>query len=137
MNAAQIMKRKVVAVSLDLPVEDVARVLAEQRVSAVPVIDDDHQLRGMVALENLVSSGPGPRPHWRSILCHPSLLVTRAGILTAKDVMSRDLVTVEPATPLKTLIQMLAKRPIKRLPVVRDGRLVGIISRVDVLRALT
>ena len=136
MHAARIMMRNVVAVSLDLPVEEVAQVLAEHRISAVPVIDDEHQLKGMVTFENLVHAPAERRPHWRALLSDPKLLVRRCDGRTARNVMSRDLVTVEETTPLQTLIQLLAKRPIKRLPVVQDGRLVGIISRVDVLRAL-
>ena len=63
-------------------------------------------------------------------------LVRRGEGLRAAHVMTRDVLTVEETTPIHSLIQMLAKRPIKRLPVLRDSRLIGIISRVDVLRAL-
>lgn len=135
MLARDVMRREVVSVDPGLPVAEVAEVLAGKRISAVPVVDDDGHLLGMVAVEHMVGlQDDGKRPHWREILARPALLLQPQ--TTVAEVMSRDVLTVEETTPLSTLIRLLAKRPIKRLPVVRDGRLVGIVSRVDVLQAL-
>lgn len=135
MLARDVMRREVVSVDPGLPVAEVAEVLAGKRISAVPVADDDGHLIGMVAVEHMVGlQDDGKRPHWREILARPALLLQQT---TVAEVMSRDVLTVEETTPLTTLIRLLAKRPIKRLPVVRDGHLVGIVSRVDVLQALS
>jgi CBS domain-containing protein len=135
MLARDVMRRQVVSVEPSRRLGDVAEVLAGNRISGVPVVDGDGRLLGMIAVENMVCAEDGRRRHWRQILADPSLLLHQEA--SAGEIMSRDVLTVEETTPLSTLIRLLAKRPIKRVPVVKEGRLVGIVSRIDVLQALS
>jgi CBS-domain-containing membrane protein len=134
------MTTKVVAVAPDTPVTEIARLLLERQISAVPVVSDDRQLVGIVS-EGDLTHGLGQegakRSWWLDLLASPQ---TRAEAYLkgqgrlAWDVMTRSVISVTPDTPLPEIARLLEARRIKRVPVLRDGELVGIVSRADLLR---
>jgi CBS-domain-containing membrane protein len=143
MRAADVMTADVVAVGPETSVEEIVCLLLQHRISAVPVIDAAGRLLGMVSEGDLMlRAEPAPagrRPWWLAMLSDSAVLARdhvkprgdRAG-----DVMTRGVVTVGEDAPIEEVARLLERREIKRVPVMREGRVVGIVSRADLLRAL-
>jgi len=146
MKASEIMTREVVAVRPEMPVRQVAKLLLEHGVSAVPVIDATGAPLGMVSEGDLIGRNDtereARRDWWLALLAegealHPDFLASvGASTRTARDIMSAPLVTVEEGTETIEIARLLATYHIKRVPVLRAGRIVGIVSRADLLRAV-
>ena len=146
MTAAEVMTREVVTVGPDSSVRDIARTLLEHRISGVPVVDAAGLLLGVVTEDDLVErvSGPHLPPHIELLggviyLENPLHLdekLRKAMGVTAREVMSTHPVTVQPQTPLHEVADLMVKRKINRFPVVEGRRLVGIITRRDVIATL-
>jgi len=140
MQAQDVMTTKVVTVAPDTPVTEIAKVLLEREISAVPVVSDDRQLVGIVS-EGDLTHGLGQegakRSWWLDLLASPQTKAEaylRGQGRLAWDVMTRSVVSVAPDTALPEIARLLEARRIKRVPVLRDGELVGIVSRADLLR---
>ncbi len=142
MNAADIMTPDVITVHPDTPLDQIVALMLENRISGVPVMEEDY-IAGIVTEGDLlrrVELGSEPR---RS---HILELVSRATPLAAEyvrthgrkasEVMTADVITVDDTTPIADIARILETRRIKRVPVLRDGKLVGIVSRANLLRAL-
>lgn len=143
MKAADVMVTNVVTVGPDACVQDVARTLLDSRISAVPVIGSDGKLLGIVSEGDLmrrVEAGTGrKRPWWLAILTGREVLASefvKEHSRKVTDVMTRRVVTAAPDTPLSTVANLLEKNAIKRVPIVQDGKVVGIVSRANLLQAL-
>jgi CBS domain-containing protein len=141
MQAQDVMTTKVVAVAPDTPVTEIAKLLLERRISAVPVISDDRKLLGIVSEGDLIhglGQEGAKRSWWLDLLASPQTkaeaYLKGQGRL-AWDVMTRSVTSVTPDTPLPEIARLLEAHRIKRVPVLRDGELVGIVSRADLLRA--
>jgi CBS domain-containing protein len=140
MQAQDVMTTKVVAVAPDTPVTEIAKLLVERQISGVPVVSDDRRLLGIVSEGDLIhglGQEGASRSWWLDFFTSPQ---TRAeeylkshGRL-ASDVMTREVVSVTPDTPLPEIARLLEERRIKRVPVLQDSELVGIVSRADLLR---
>jgi CBS domain-containing protein len=137
------MTRDVVTATPVATVTEVARLLVEHRVSALPVVDDDGTLVGIVSERDLIRrseiAGERRPPWWLELVSDPArrakdYVKTHGG--HAGDVMTRNVVTVTEATPVAELARLLEDHRIKRAPVLRDGKLVGIVSRADLVRVL-
>jgi len=144
-QAKDIMTRDVVSVGPDLPAAEIARLLVEHGISAAPVIDAAGAPIGMVSEGDLLGRSIAEREErrdwWLTMLAEgealsPAFLATLHGDHAARDVMAAPVVTVNEATAAPEIARLLATHHIKRVPVVRDGRVVGIVSRADLLRAL-
>src|SRR6202022_2394213 len=139
MKAREVMTTKVVSVGPDLATRKVATVLSDNKISAVPVVDDKGRPIGMVSEGDLVSCDtPDLQAHrdwWLVLLAegemlHPDFLATlRAPDRLVRDVMVSPVVTVGEETDVGEIARLLTAHGIKRVPVVRDGRIVGIVSR--------
>ncbi len=146
MKASDVMTSTVVAAGPDTPVREIARLLLEKGISAVPVVDGGGAPLGMVSEGDLIGRSDAAREArrdwWLALLAEGEALsdefLAHAGSKerTARDIMSAPLVTVGEATEVAEIARLLAAYHIKRVPVVRDGRIVGIVSRADLLRAL-
>jgi CBS domain-containing protein len=141
MKAKDVMTTKVATVGPDMPINAIAALLLERHISAVPVIDDDRRILGIVSEGDLMRRGETERrpSWWLAAFSNAEELArefTKTRGIRAKDVMTREVLTVTEETPIATIAELLEKRRIKRVPVVRDGRIVGIVSRADLLRAL-
>jgi CBS-domain-containing membrane protein len=143
MKAADVMVANVISVTPDVLVQDVAYILLSNRISAVPVIDDDGQLLGIVSEGDLMrraEAGTGRhRSWWLAMLTRPEVLAAdyvREHTRKITDVMTRNVVTATPDTSLQDIATLLEKNGIKRLPIVDGGKVVGIVSRANLLQAL-
>jgi CBS domain-containing protein len=136
MRAVDVMTTAVVSVKPDASVAEVARLLRERCINVVPVIDDSENLVGIVSEGDLLRLARPPR--WLEFLAPRSQLdaCVKDHSKRVKDVMTRNVVTVPEDAPLAAVTDLLETNRVKRLPVVRDGKVVGIISRSDVLQAI-
>lgn len=142
MNAADVMTPSVVSAAPGTPLADLIRLMLDNRISAVPIIEHD-RIVGIVSEGDLVRRAETDtairRPHWLEMLTSGTRLAAdyaRTHGRRADEIMTRDVVTVTEATPLADIVRLFATRRIRRVPVVQDGKLVGIVSRRDLLRAL-
>jgi CBS domain-containing protein len=141
MQAQDVMTTKVVSVAPHTPVAEIAKLLLERQISAVPVVGDDRRLLGIVSEGDLIhelGQDGAPRAWWLDLLASPQARATaylKSHGRLARDVMTRSVIAVPPDAPLPQIARLLEARRIKRVPVVQDGQLVGIVSRADLLRA--
>jgi CBS domain-containing protein len=146
MKAFDLMTPNVVSVGPDVPINQIAKVLVDNGISAVPVVDESGAPVGMVSEGDLIPrrevEREARRDWWLDLLVegqalNPDFLAyLKAPNRKATDVMTCPVVTVDPDINVPEIAQLLAKHRIKRVPVVQDGRVVGIVSRADLLRAL-
>lgn len=143
MFVKDVMSTRVVTVAPDATVQEIARLLRDNKISAVPVVDADGRVQGIVSEGDLIRRpelGTLRQPSWwLDLLAEPrekALDYIKSHGGQAKDVMTRQVVTVGEDAPLEEVANTLEKNGIKRLPVVQDGRLVGIVSRADLLHGL-
>lgn len=143
MQAKDVMTTAVVTIGPNVTVREIARLLLERRISAVPVVNAEGRLMGIVSEGDLIrrpeSGTERPLSWWLSLLASSEeqahhYLKTRG--LRAADVMTRGVVTVAEDTPLDAIAALLERRHIKRVPVMRFGALVGIVSRANLLHGL-
>ena len=143
MQAKDIMTTSVVTVSPDTTVPEIAKLLLERRISAVPVIGEAGQLLGMVSEGDLMRRSENEterhRSWWLGLLDAPEQTAfdyIKSHGRHASDVMTRDIVTVGEDAMLEEIADQLEKHRIKRMPVLRDGKMLGIVSRADLLHGL-
>ncbi len=143
MKARDIMSTKVVTVSPSMTVRDIAALMVEKHVSGLPVLNDNGTLVGMVSEGDLLRRPEiGTEKHRRRWVSFFSGVdsqareFTKSHALRASDVMTEQVIHVSEETPLGDVVGLMEKHNIKRLPVLSDGELVGIVSRADLLRAL-
>lgn len=143
MQAKDIMSSPVITVAPDGDVRETARKLLDHRISAVPVVDKAGKLVGIISESDLMrreDTGTQRQPSWwLSLFTDPDRQIAsyvRSHSLRVSDVMTPHVVTVDEDTPLEQVADVLGRKGIKRVPVLRDGALVGIVSRADLLRGL-
>ena len=144
MRAADIMSAPVVSVGPDTSVKEIAALLFKKRISAVPVLDEG-RLIGLVSEGDLLrrkeigTDRAARAGSWwlRMFDIDPAPVeYIKSHARRARDVMTRDVVTVAPETPVAEIATVLESRGIKRVPVMRDEQLVGIVSRANLVQAL-
>src|SRR5271168_150588 len=143
MRAVEVMTTKVITVGENASVADVAKLLAERGISAVPVVDKQNRVIGMVSEGDLLhrteTGTEKCRSWWLEMMASTNQLAgdyIKSHSANVKDVMTRDVISVSDTTPLADIAILLEANRIKRVPVVRDGKLVGIVSRANLVRAL-
>ncbi len=143
MQAKDVMTRDVVTVGPDTQVGEIAKLLLARRISAVPVVDASGVLRGIVSEGDLLrraeTGTERRRSWWLELLVENRELAheyVKSHGLTAKDVMTAPVVTVGDDADLAEIAAVLERNRIKRVPVTHGGRLVGIVSRANLLQAL-
>ncbi len=143
MNAADIMVKDVVTVGPDAPVMDIAALMLERHISGLPVVDGDGRVLGIVSEGDLIR-----RPEietdrvklgWLRLLVSDEArardFVKHHG-RTAREVMTQPALSVAVDTPLAEVVRLMERHRVKRLPVVERGKLAGLVTRTDLLRAL-
>jgi CBS domain-containing protein len=144
MNARDVMTRDVVSVKSDTPMRKIAALLVEKGISAVPVVDDSGVPIGIVSEGDLIGRKQAEcearEDWWLTVLAEGEALspdfLASLDYPTARDLMSAPVITVHEETNLAEIARILTTHRIKRIPVVRDGCTVGIVSRADLVRAL-
>lgn len=141
MQAIDVMTAPVVTVTPEMNVSEVAKLLLRNRISAVPVVDQNHSIVGMLSEGDLMRrSETGTSENhswWLSLVAdlRAEAFVKSHGV-HVKDVMTRKVISVLEDTPLEEVATLLERHRIKRVPVLRDGRIVGIVSRANLLHGL-
>jgi CBS-domain-containing membrane protein len=137
------MTADVLTVSPDTSVRTIAALLLEHRISAVPVIDASGRVVGIVSEGDLMhraeTGTERPRSRWFELFSDTKDLArefVKSHGLRAADVMTRPVVSVAEDVHVAEVARLFGARRIKRVPVLREGRLVGILSRADLLRGL-
>ena len=143
MRARDVMKTDVLTVTPDTRVGDIAKLLTEHGISAVPVLDQSRRLVGIVSEGDLLHRAEmgteRRRSRWLELFVQDWQLAAeylQSHGRTAEEIMERHVVTVEPETPVATIVETMEKHGIKRVPVVEHERVVGIVTRGDLVRAL-
>jgi len=117
MIASDIMTRKVYTIHPEASAQEAAQLLSQYRISGLPVVNADNKIIGMVTEADIISK------------------VHRDGLCVA-DIMSHKVVAVTEETPVGEIASLLTERKIKRVPVVNGDRLIGIVSRGDIVHAV-
>lgn len=143
MQAKDIMTTTVISVLPETSVREIAGILLTHRISAVPVVDADNRAVGIVSEGDLMRRGENEtvarRSWWLEALFSAddkAAAYVKSHGMIAGDVMTRGLVAVAEDTPVDEIAALLEKHHIKRAPVLRDGKLVGIVSRANLLQGL-
>lgn len=140
MKVQDIMRRDVITVGPETPLKEVARLLVEHRISGLPVVDPEGRVLGVVSEGDLVAKERGAeieRPRLLGALLggnRAKALLGKVEARTAGDAMTAPPITIEPGAPVRAAAALMVERQVNRLPVVEDGRLVGIITRADIVR---
>jgi CBS domain-containing protein len=143
--AADVMQRDLVTVQASDPIEEVARTISEAHVGGVPVIGDTGHIVGILSTRDLVkryadaNAEPGEAVFGATDEEGDEEIVDYepdGSELCAADVMSPDIASVPSTTPLREVARRMVEGEVHRLLVVDDGRLVGLVSTLDILRAI-
>jgi len=136
-TVSDVMTRTVVVVNVSAPFKDVVRRMHEYRVSAVPVVDDDGRLTGIVSEADLILKEDPELEDGAHLFegRHRRHDREKAAGLVARELMTAPVVTVTPDASLGEAARLMHRRGVKRLPVVDDGgKILGILSRADLLK---
>lgn len=143
MHVKDVMTTPVISIAPSTSIHDAATLMLAHRISGLPVVDADGGLIGMITEGDLLRrtelGTARHRPWWLEFLAGPGKVAddyVQSHAHNADEVMTTDVVTASPGDSLEDVVQLMSKRRVKRLPVVDDGRLVGVVARSDLLRAL-
>jgi CBS domain-containing protein len=143
MKAADVMTRTIITVRPQTSLAEAVKRMLENGVSGLVVVDERERVVGILSEGDLLRRAETQterrRPHWLELLLGPRRLAhefVRAHGRVIEEVMSPEVITVEEDTPLVEIVELFEERGIKRVPVLRDEELVGIVTRADLLRAL-
>ena len=147
MRAMDVMTTNVITVEPDTSVQELATLLSERGISGVPVVDLDNRLVGIISEGDLLHRAETGterrterrRSRWLDTFASDQEAArdyVKAHGRTVREIMTRDVISVSDTTELADIATLLETRRIRRVPVVRDGQLVGIISRANLVRAL-
>ena len=143
MKASEIMTSPVITVTPATSIAEAARLMLQHRISGLPVVDGEGAVVGVITEGDLLrrpEMGAAPHhPMWLELLLGPGRLAdeyTHAHARRVGEAMTGDVVSVPPQADVADLVQLMNRRRIKRLPVIDSGKLVGIVSRANLVRAL-
>ncbi len=146
MLAREIMSRDVITVSPEEKVDKAARILVENKISGLPVVDANNHVVGIITEKDLIIRASELKVPFYVTLFDSIIFLenpirfnndVKKYIATqVKDAMTRKVFVVEEDTPVSEIVEIMQKRAINRVPVVRNDKLVGIITRNDILKAL-
>lgn len=143
MKATDVMTKTVVTVHPETPVKEVASLMAHHHISGMPVVDQAGAMIGIISETDLLHRAElgteRQRKWWLKAFTNADTLArdyTLSHAAKASDIMSKAVVSVSPETSLADLADLLDKRKLKRVPVVANGKPVGMITRSDLVRAL-
>lgn len=143
MKARDVMVTSVITVKPDTSIQEVARTFVDRHISGAPVLDDQGRLVGIVSEGDLLhrreAGTEKTRSWWLHWLTRRETLAgdyVKEHALHVVDVMTRDVITAAPEAPLRQIARLLEKNRIKRVPIVENGKVVGIVSRANLVQAV-
>jgi CBS domain-containing protein len=143
MKARDVMVSPVITVKPSSSVKEVAKIFLERRISAAPVVDEQGKLVGIVSEGDLIHRAEAgtqrQRSWWLRLLTAEETLAAeyvKAHARKVADVMTHDVITAAPDTALHEIAALLENNSIKRVPILENGQLVGIVSRANLIQAV-
>lgn len=146
MKVMDVMQTNVITIRTDMEIKEIARTLYDNRISGVPVVDIDGNLVGVVSEGDLLHKEANPQiPGVVGIL---GALIYYNGVkqydsdlkkliaLQASEIMTSDVITINKEASIEKAASLMVSKKIKRLPVIEDGKIIGIISRMDIIKTL-
>lgn len=135
MKASDIMTFGVATTSPEASLTDAIRTMRRHRISGLPVVDPEGRLLGILSESDYFRRSPNHNP---DVLLHGDLATWRAAFDGEKveDIMTRNAVAIDIDTPVEAAAALMVRHELKRLPIVKDDRVVGMICRADILHAL-
>jgi len=144
MQAKEIMTTRLVTAGLETPIEEIAQLMLEHKISAVPIMDSDQRLLGIVSETDLLrreetDTEKLAQSWWLRLFNSKDKLVT-ATVKTrghhAKDIMTTPAISIDEAMTIQDVASLFLRRKINQAPVLRKGKLAGIVSRGDLVSAI-
>jgi len=142
MKAGDVMTRRVISIDPNASILEAARLMLENHISGLPVLDNG-RLVGIVSEGDFLRRSEIGTQHrvarWLEFLLGPGRLASdyvRSTTRKISEVMTRDPKTISADTPLEDVVELMERHRVKRLPVIKDGSLVGIVSRANLLHAV-
>lgn len=143
MKAADIMTPRVITIPAEASITEAIRLMLQNRISGLPVVDTAGNLVGIVTegdfLRRAEANTEKRRTHWLEFILGPGRLAgeyVRTHGRKVSDVMTRGPITAEEATPVAEIVRLMEAKRVKRIPVVRANKVVGIVSRANLLHVL-
>jgi CBS domain-containing protein len=143
MKVRDVMTPRVISIETDAPIMRAVRLMMQNRISGLPVVGPKGDLIGIVTEGDFIRRGEigtqRRRSRWLEFLIGPGRLAdeyVHARGRKVAEVMTREPVTVTEDTPLDEVVRLMEQHRIRRLPVVREGKLVGIVTRANIMHAL-
>ena len=140
-RAHHIMTTRVFSVNRKTPVKEVAELMAEKRVSGIPVLDDDEKVAGIISEKDFLSHmGSRDKTHFMAVVAEclkgKGCVAMPIRLKKAEDIMTSPAFTVKEDTSVIEIANLFTEKNINRVPVINEeGRLAGIVSRADIVRA--
>ncbi|WP_058486266.1 CBS domain-containing protein [Defluviitalea phaphyphila] len=147
MTAKDIMQRNVLYIKKDMLIKDIAKLLFENKISGVPVVDDDKKVIGIVTEKDLLTKDKNPRfPSYVEFLGSIIFLegvkrydeeLRKLAATKAEEIMTKKVHTIKEDTSIEEIASIMVEERVNRVPVVdEEGRLIGIVSRADMLKTI-
>lgn len=147
MKIKDIMRTNVITVTPDTEIKEIARTLYENKISGVPVVDSDGKLVGIVSEGDLLHKETNPRApqafgflgafiYFRKSIIQYESDFKKLIALTASEIMTEKLITIEQESTIEEAASTMINNNVKRLPVTEKGKLIGIVSRMDIIKTL-
>ena len=146
MKIEEIMQKDIICIRENADIREIAKALTDNKVSGIPVVNEDGKLVGIVSEGDLLHKETNPRmPDYVDIL---GAIIYYHGMkryhedyrklmaMTASDIMTKKVISVTKEATLEEASQLMMQNSIKRLPVLEDGKMIGIVSRADIIRTL-
>jgi CBS-domain-containing membrane protein len=144
-KAKDIMTRDVITVKTDTTIEDFARILMKYQINGTPVVDDNGNLKGIVTENDLISKNS--RLHIPTILrlfdafiplgtSRLEVEIKKMAASTVAEICTRDVTTIDEETSVEDIATIMTEKKIHLLPVLKEGKLVGILGKKDIIKSI-
>jgi CBS domain-containing protein len=136
MKAGDVMTTGAATVRPTASLAEAARLMIEHRISGLPVVDEGGQLVGIVSEGDFLRREGGDRMRWIEAFLGEGSKVGDLSSRRVEEIMSKDPVSANVETPLTEIVDAMERHSVKRVPIVDNGRVIGIVSRANLLLAL-
>jgi CBS domain-containing protein len=146
LKAKDIMTRDVITVTEDTPVSEVAKIFLEKRINGVPVVDKEGAVVGIACNSDLIDQTK--KLHIPTVVALFDIVIYLESVKqfkkdlekiagsTVKNICSRNPITITPETSIEDIATIMAEKHVHTLPVIEDGKMVGIVGKMDIIRTM-